>query len=330
LWYRSCHPPNSNNSKNPIQSLTTPMNSNIPDRKLPPATLPNNFITKNKIISTPNSLPLNHLKKKNLTPTLATATNNPLTVEMLNNSHQFIQNNTQTCLKNLAASNLIPQQSEPTNYSSNSLINQNQTQNYMKNQNQAQNFMKNQNQNLSNSFVNQNLKNNVHQNLSNSFVNQNQSVSKNSINSIHETVKQAEARQRATFFIADDEESIYSQDSLARSLDSFNSDISELDSIYSNDFHIQPPTLFKKSTFQSLQPTKRASLLSVAIQRNAYKKSQQKSNLPPSPQSTMAPCNELSASLQENLVWDHARPFNTTLTSKNVMQPSIAVSFGLW
>jgi len=132
-------------------------------------------------------------------------------------------------------------------------------------------------------------------------------------------------KKRPTFFIASDTDSTYSRDTYQES-DSDCESESDFSSC-SGDSFVEPPTLFTK-TSSTLLPTKRASLLSVAIQRNAFRKSQAQQVVSPV-QVCESNVIELSASLKQGLEWDHAMPFNTTLRSGKLDHPSVTSTFGL-
>ncbi|KAJ3269239.1 mannose-ethanolamine phosphotransferase gpi13 [Terramyces sp. JEL0728] len=121
-------------------------------------------------------------------------------------------------------------------------------------------------------------------------------------------------KSRATFFISESQSS-HSTIGSYRSNYSDDED-SDLESDISGDSYVEAPTLFLKNCRSNL-PIKRASLLSVAIQRQAFRRSQSHNThmdtLPQDiPQPIYSQDIDISPSLKENLAWDHARPFNTT------------------
>jgi hypothetical protein len=101
---------------------------------------------------------------------------------------------------------------------------------------------------------------------------------------------------------------------------------SEMESLYSEDSSdeeaIAPP-VFVKTDFP---PIKRPSLLSVAIQRNEFKAKKQIS-----PQCFEIGTTQIPESLQQNVDWDHKRPFNTTInTGINYKQYNMDPCFNYW
>jgi hypothetical protein len=101
---------------------------------------------------------------------------------------------------------------------------------------------------------------------------------------------------------------------------------SHYDSDEEEEYEMAPSPLFEKANLN--HSNKRPSLLSVALQRNDFRKVQSEVNVPS--RQTKAPVvQELSASLRQNLQWEHHLGFNTT-RSNNYTQELLPFNLDYW
>jgi hypothetical protein len=316
LWYRSCHPGKNdkNTNVNPICSLTTPMTTNFPARK-----------ARSTNGDSAMSVPTREMREQQ-----------KMNVSMPNTTANVIMSDMNAI--NTEMANLLHQNQQPIT-------------------------------GLQLGGFDNNMSTLLHQNVLPTTTNQQVAFSTpvlppiqtHHLNTLvtpqlaYQTIQTLHPQQPAhqhlkpKFFISDDSESVNSNQTYSDKSDDGEDLDSDLDSDCSSDFsdelflQRQPPIFSKSSS--SLFPAKRASLLSVAIQRNAFRKSQSKQALQKSPdeneitqgrrdESVGVEGEVLSESLREGLRWDHIRPFQTTMRRGNRLSGtdggrSLGTSYGL-